>query len=389
MGGSAPQDPRRTSVAALGTRPVRRQLGKRFAQQIVNQIAATLDQNVNLMDAQGVIIASCDPARIGDVHEAARQVIRTGEPVAVHSDDYLAGALPGLNYPLRAGEEIIGVVGITGDPAEVAPIGNVVRLATQLLIEHAAEQDASERREAADRSIITALIRPDERLTGVERELLASERAVLAPWWLTLFLPLDPVDRVDELDRSVEARLGAAGVRWAETRGALWVLSGVSDKVARLTEGLAHSQRFLAVVGAPAADLAVLRATGRGLAALASRRAVLDGRAVLEGGPRVERLVDLAAEVAVAQLPLDQCRLLAECLAPLSDVLRQTVAAMAAHRTVAEATLALHAHRNTVSQRVDRIVALTGLDPREPRQMQNLVIAMCAARVLEGDTVQP
>lgn len=352
-----------------------RLLGKRFAQHVVDQIAATLEQNVNLMDAQGVIIASCDAARIGDVHLAAQQVVRTGEPVAVRPGDHMVGARPGLNLPLLAGDEVIGVVGITGDLDEIAPIAQVVRLATQLLVEHAAEQDASERREAADRSIITALIRSEEGLGSVERHLLDSDRAVRPPWSLTMFLPIEPTDRVGVLDRALSARLESAGVRWAEVRGALWVLSSVSDRVTRLTEGMCMTHRLRAVVGPPSQDVTTLRATGRGMVALASRRVVLDGLG------QVEQLNNLAMEIAVAHLPADQCRLVARRVAPLTEVLRQTVVAIARHGTASAATRALHTHRNTVSQRVNRILALTGLDPRESRQLQNLTFSICAARV--------
>ena len=42
---------------------------------------------VNIMDTDGVIVASSDPARVGTIHEGARKVVRTGRPVAIEKDD--------------------------------------------------------------------------------------------------------------------------------------------------------------------------------------------------------------------------------------------------------------------------------------------------------------
>ena len=42
---------------------------------------------VNIMDTSGVIVASTDAERIGTTHEGAREVVRTGRPVAIEKSD--------------------------------------------------------------------------------------------------------------------------------------------------------------------------------------------------------------------------------------------------------------------------------------------------------------
>ena len=56
------------------------QLSAQSAQRIVAEIGGIVGQNINMMDAQGYIIASTDPARIGFLHEGARQIIEERLP---------------------------------------------------------------------------------------------------------------------------------------------------------------------------------------------------------------------------------------------------------------------------------------------------------------------
>ena len=46
-------------------------LAARQAQDIVEDIGAIVRQNINMMDGDGVIIASTDPTRLGNFHEGA------------------------------------------------------------------------------------------------------------------------------------------------------------------------------------------------------------------------------------------------------------------------------------------------------------------------------
>lgn len=360
--------------------PVHRLLSSRFAQQIVDQVAATLEQNLNLMDAQGIIIASRDPSRIGDVHPGAQRVIQTGERVLIHPGDEQPGTRAGVNLPLRSGDDVIGVVGVTGNPDEIAPITQVVQLATQLLVDHAAEQDATERREAADRSIVTGLILGDASLPWVQHQLTDSDRPIAPPWTMTVLLPRDRSAGVPLHGLSSHSTLSQDRGRWVEFRGAMWVLGTASDMSTELIRMVAERETLREVTAPTTSDMASLRAGAQALAALVERPAVLDN------APDLSRLEDLPIELAVAYMPLDHCRLLAQRISALSAVHRDTVETLAAHARIADATRSLHAHRNTVAQRMKRIHAVTGLNPGDPRHLLTLSLAVCAARVVKNST---
>lgn len=45
------------------------------AQAIVEEIGNEIHEHINMMDSNGIIIASTNPERIGQIHEGARKVI--------------------------------------------------------------------------------------------------------------------------------------------------------------------------------------------------------------------------------------------------------------------------------------------------------------------------
>lgn len=113
------------------------------AQNIVNEMKASIHRDVNIMDREGVIVASTNPARRGHLHAGALRVIREGLPsLAIWQDDPAAGVQRGVNLPVALAGELEGVIGVTGDPAEVAMFGDVIKRMTEIMLEslHQREQ---------------------------------------------------------------------------------------------------------------------------------------------------------------------------------------------------------------------------------------------------------
>lgn len=110
-----------------------------LAQTVVERIMQKFRHNINIMNERGIIIASGDPRRIGDFHQAAYEVMdRRLEYIIVRHDkkDYI-GAKPGVNMPITHDGEIIGALGISGDPEEVLPFADLVRMSAETMIDHA------------------------------------------------------------------------------------------------------------------------------------------------------------------------------------------------------------------------------------------------------------
>lgn len=108
-----------------------------LAQNIVNKTMSILGKNINIMDENGVIIGSGDKSRLNQFHEGAAQVIKEGKKLEIYSKDInrLVGSKPGINLPIEHNNKIIGVVGITGEPNEVSPFGEVIKMTVEMMLQ--------------------------------------------------------------------------------------------------------------------------------------------------------------------------------------------------------------------------------------------------------------
>ena len=79
-------------------------------------------RTLNVMNTSGIIIASTEKERIGTFHQGALEAVQTGRTVNITKEQVsrYAGAKEGCNMPLRLNGEIIGAVGIYGNPEEIA-----------------------------------------------------------------------------------------------------------------------------------------------------------------------------------------------------------------------------------------------------------------------------
>ena len=94
----------------------------RFTSGIVN------GRTINIMNTQGIIIASTDENRIGNFHQGALDAVLSGQPVAIEPEEVgkYPGAKEGYNMPIRIEGEIIGVIGIFGKPAEIEMVARLL-----------------------------------------------------------------------------------------------------------------------------------------------------------------------------------------------------------------------------------------------------------------------
>lgn len=112
------------------------------AQRIADELKGITGRDVNFIDKDGMIIASTNAARIGQIHEGARRLIRDALPsVTIYDRDNVAGAQQGINLPVRVGGETVGVIGMTGAPEELAALGGAVQKMTELLVRRLQKQE--------------------------------------------------------------------------------------------------------------------------------------------------------------------------------------------------------------------------------------------------------
>lgn len=114
-------------------------LTKQLAQAIVSRTMQVIGYNVNVMDERGRIIGSGDLSRINQKHEGALIAIeRKGRfEIDKESARNLHGVMPGTNLVIQFRGEVVGVIGITGDPAEVTKYGELVKMTAEMYLEQA------------------------------------------------------------------------------------------------------------------------------------------------------------------------------------------------------------------------------------------------------------
>lgn len=105
-----------------------------LAQSIVNQMMKVVDYNINIMDKDGTIIASGDSSRLFKLHPGAIEAINLKREKVIYVTDVMNGSKPGVNLPIEFNEEVIGVVGITGDPTQIYKLSHIVKITVESLL---------------------------------------------------------------------------------------------------------------------------------------------------------------------------------------------------------------------------------------------------------------
>lgn len=123
------------------------EIDEHLAIQVVKRLRQEIPYNINVMNKKGVIIASGETKRVGQLHEGAVEAIAFKRNNIIEKNQ-ANGILNGYNMPIVVRDEIIGVVGITGDPKQLTYIAPLVKVTTELLSEQAidAQQIARKKR---------------------------------------------------------------------------------------------------------------------------------------------------------------------------------------------------------------------------------------------------
>ncbi|UTX52828.1 CdaR family transcriptional regulator [Leucobacter aridicollis] len=378
-------------------RPQQIHLSSALAQRIVDELAPAIQENLNLMDAQGFIIASSDATRVGTMHPGAREAAATNVAVSVYAETVRSGERPGVNLPLEYRGTVIGVVGVTGTPEKVQSLAPVLVLTIALLFERESELAGESRRDAADRDVLARLVYGSRPLDAIG-SLGQRAPALAGPWVLVAgMVPAAAVGGVPGaavFDSARVARLrGALGpyVVVGALRGVLWVLaSGVERatdgrSAAGSGAGAALAERVSALLPGAAVVYGSVCHSETKLAVEANQLAALSAQRTTWLKPGVRAASSHLLHLAAAQLPATLTESLVGLLQDLSAGERETLGAYLATGTAAELSRSGYTHRNTVRRHLLTVTERTGFDVRVPEQAAVLALALAAQRAA-GET---
>lgn len=135
-----------------------------IATTIVANIKDVLRHEINLFDTHGMIIASTDASRVGTYHEAAELAVQTMRTICVDDEHPYKGARNGINTPVMINDEVVAVIGVTGERSQVEGYSSVIRKMTEILLHENIEQTARTNRRIAQTNLVNQLMseHPDE-----------------------------------------------------------------------------------------------------------------------------------------------------------------------------------------------------------------------------------
>jgi carbohydrate diacid regulator len=106
-----------------------------LAEKIITEIQTIVGHKINIMNREGIILASSNPSRVGTYHSAAKYMIDNQLSILEIQDTLQFNDVkPGINLTILYEGEVIGVIGITGDSNEVKDYGLIIKKMTELLI---------------------------------------------------------------------------------------------------------------------------------------------------------------------------------------------------------------------------------------------------------------
>lgn len=108
-------------------------LSDKLAHAIVRRVMEVIPHNVNIMNADGVIIASGEADRVGKLHQGALFAIQRNSIFEVLTETITEKM--GVNSPIFYRDDLIGVIGISGEPERVRGLVHVIKVIAELMIE--------------------------------------------------------------------------------------------------------------------------------------------------------------------------------------------------------------------------------------------------------------
>ncbi|MET7927404.1 sugar diacid recognition domain-containing protein [Streptomyces sp. NPDC005349] len=378
-------------------------LTEELACEIAQDVSGIVGFPILITGRDGVVLGSGEPGRVGTVHEASLQVLRTLEP-AEHTAAQaraLSGVKPGISLPLVLDGEAVGTVGLTGPPARIRQFGLVVRRQTEILLRESARSRSRMLRERAVEDLLRDLALYDAAATDRAAVLTRAADLGLQPDLdrHALVLGLAPAagsgrrTRPGDVTRVLREAFPSGQDLVGEVSTGRWTVLHhspdvrVAERCDRLLELLdeRHGPELQIGIAAPPGDV-------HGEGAFATVHAlVADATQALRLGPALQpdRRVHVARELRIplvlaALPPQARARLGADTLTGLREArdwpaLRDTLIAWA-HSGFApvRAAAELRIHRNTLLYRLDKIARRTGRDVREPREAIALYLAALA-----------
>ncbi|HCD7747556.1 TPA: helix-turn-helix domain-containing protein [Serratia marcescens] len=366
-------------------------LAEATARQIVQRAMGIISHSVNVMDSNGVIIASGNPQRLFQRHEGA--VLALAENRVVEIDrataEHLKGVRPGINLPFSFRNQRVGVIGISGEPAEVRAYAELVKMAAEMMVEQAALLDQHQWEKRYREELANQLLQPQPNTASLEAmaAYLGLDLRQTRIVWIVELQEAQPHllrELLAELEATQrDALIAITGfnemtlLRPACMAQGEWSLKLERQQAQRLQNQLKHRFRVRLIVGGFYDDpQSAYRSslTARATQAMAQRLKLRHATLFYHDYPLPSLLCDLGEDWRAQELGRPW-RTLGE--QDEKGVLRSTLRHYFSQNCDQTQTAAqLHIHVNTLRYRLQRIEAITGTKINQLTDSLRLFIGM-------------
>ncbi|MFR0585134.1 CdaR family transcriptional regulator [Lactobacillus porci] len=331
-------------------------LDPELAQTIVERMMKEIPYNINIMDETGTIIASGESDRLGQHHFGADRILQSHQ-TEVMDESFGENGQPGVNMPIVFKKQLVGVVGITGDPQAVKPLASLLKTSTELLLE---QQELERVRKAYDRRLEHFLFQWSETKSGIEDNfelrsaaerlgisLLKPRRAIVLACSKAALpkISLDPDDYYLNYSHGLQLFIVNSGrtkeklTAWAKEKR---IPLGIGSALTNIGQSFKEARQVLSFQQLiPEFGFSCYDDVQFDLNLLAMKNSEQDIRIM-------KQLAGMA----------EQDEMAATLLIYLKN-----------NGHVSQAADELHIHRNTLKYRLKRFKELTGLDPENSRQL--------------------
>lgn len=359
-----------------------------LAEKIVDEVKKVLTEEIIITQTNGTIIAATDPARIGQFHEGAYLTSFEGQKRILTKDDEqrMKGVKAGINLPIYFKQEVIGVIGMTGNPVHVSPFGEILRKMTELLIqehEFFLETETDERQLEA--FVFDWLHLPEtaidltEKAARLQLDINKQRAVVLIDCHDESFMKQDQYKKVKEMLHLTNQEMI---VRWGHARFLLMLQTSANDRDtlrqrlfyihAALT---AHPKsKVLIGAGKPATGQMMKQSFHQAFRAL--KMANADTPIVFDEDLTLELFIEEVSQ-ETKEVFLDRTIV---PLLPYPELVKTLRVLMTSDCSLKYTAEAMHVHINTLHYRLKRIQDLTTLDPK---RMQDAMLFYLALMLLD------
>ena len=157
-----------------------------LAWKFIEQVMQYTDYNINIMNQDGIIIASRDPRRVGTFHEVAYYIVTgTEDVVTVTGENDYPGVRPGINMVILIDGRREGVVGVSGDPGEIRSVAMIIKMAMEAMVKYENQREELLRRQSRKEQFLNLLTHEPfadvEMLKDMAKQLNYSEQPIRIP----------------------------------------------------------------------------------------------------------------------------------------------------------------------------------------------------------------